>query len=69
MARNVINKRIELNSEDVDWFESHYPNGSLTGVISMLFTKFREANTMTPAEYADLAAKELSNEIYEKARS
>lgn len=61
MTRNVIRKRVELNSDDVRWFYEHYPQGSLPGVLSMLFTKFREVNQVTPGEYARLAAEAFSS--------
>lgn len=62
MARNVIRKRIELNLETVNWFEAHYPEGSLSATLSMLFDKFREVNNATPAEYAKLAAEAFQEE-------
>lgn len=63
--RNVVRKRIELNQDTVDWFETHYPEGSLPATISMLFDKFREVNTMTPSQYAEAAARALSEEMTE----
>ena len=63
MARNVVRKRIELNLDTVNWFEMHYPDGSLSATISILFDKFREVNTATPVEYAELAARAFSEEI------
>lgn len=62
MARNIARKRVELNQDTVDWFESTYPKGSLSATLSMLFDKFREVNTTTPAEYAKLAAAAFSEE-------
>jgi len=63
MARNVVRKRIELNEDTVNWFNTHYPEGSLSATVSMLFDKFMEVNTTTPAEYAKLAAAALNEEI------
>jgi hypothetical protein len=63
MARNVIRKGIELDKDDVRWFNEQYPEGSLSGILSMLFSKFREVNTHTPSDYAQLAAKALSEEL------
>jgi hypothetical protein len=62
-VRNVVRKRIELNQDTVDWFEATYPEGSLPATISMLFDKFREVNTLTPVQYAEAAARALSEEI------
>jgi hypothetical protein len=66
MSREVIRKRIELNQDDVDWFDETYPEGSLSGIISMLFSKFRDANTMTPTDYAKIAAAALREELESK---
>lgn len=63
MAKNVVRKRVEFNQDTVDWFEAHYPEGSLSATVSMLFDKFKEVNTSTPAEYAKLAAEALSEEL------
>jgi hypothetical protein len=63
MSRDVERKRIELNQDDIDWFETQYPKGSLSATLSMLFTKFREANTMTPADYAKIAAEALTEDL------
>ena len=62
MSRNVVRKRIELNEDTVDWFESQYPKGSLSATLSMLFDKFKEVNKATPAEYASLAAEAFNEE-------
>jgi|GraSoiStandDraft_4_1057263.scaffolds.fasta_scaffold120446_3 hypothetical protein len=66
MARNVVRKGIELDKDDVRWFNEQYPEGSLSGIISMLFSKFREANTHTPSDYAEIAARTLSEELNSK---
>jgi len=60
---DVIRKKIELNKDDVDWFEEQYPKASLGGILSMLLTKFREHNTHTPNDYAAMAAQALSEEV------
>lgn len=61
--RNVIRKNVELNADNVEWFQRHYPQGSLAAMISMLFDKFVEANEKTPQEYAQIAAQELSEDL------
>jgi hypothetical protein len=66
MPREVVRSRIELNSEDVEWFSEHYPKGSLSATLSMLLSKFREANTFTPADYAQMAASALNEELKSK---
>ena len=62
MAKNVVRRRIELNEDTVNWFETHYPHGSLSATLSMLFDKFKEVNKATPAEYASLAAEAFQEE-------
>lgn len=57
--RAVVRRNVELVEEDLRWFHETYPTGSLTGVVSMLFSKFREVHDITPADYAALAAREL----------
>lgn len=51
--------KLELLEDDVLWFRETHPDGSLSGVIMMLFSKYREVNTYTPKDYAALAVKEL----------
>lgn len=63
MSRNVIRKRVELNQDDVEWFETQYPEGSLGGIITMLFSKFREVNTLSPQDYAKIAAEALTEQM------
>jgi hypothetical protein len=66
MALEVIRKGIELNKDDVDWFNEQYPKGSLSAVLSMLLTKFREVNTHTPSDYARIAAEALTEDLNSK---
>lgn len=66
MARDVIRKGIELNKDDVDWFNEQYPKGSLSATLSMLLEKFRAVNSYTPSDYADMAAKALTEELHKK---
>lgn len=62
MARNVIRKRVELNLETVQWFNAHYPESSLPAILSMLFDKFKDVNSLTPSDYAKLAAEAFQEE-------
>jgi hypothetical protein len=64
--RNVIKKGIELNQDDVDWFNSQYPKGSLSAVLSMLLSKFRESNTLTPSDYVKIAVDALNEDMKSK---
>lgn len=59
-------KKVELSRENVEWFELHYPKASFSWVLDLLLTNFREAQTMTPVDYAQIAANKLSREIKEE---
>lgn len=67
--RNVTRKNVELNTDNVEWFESHYPRGSMSTIISMLFDKFCETHQMTPKQYADLAVEELNEDLKRASNS
>lgn len=62
MARDVVKVRLDLNADDVRWFSETYPSGSLTGIMQLLLSKFREVNDITPAQYAKLAAESIQEE-------
>ena len=55
-----------MNVDDIEWFNAQYPKGSLSATLSMLLTKFREANTFTPQDYARMAADALNEELKAK---
>lgn len=57
---------VELDSDDVEWFRQQYPNGSLSGTLSMLLHSFREVNTFTPKDYAMKAAELLTERLKER---
>lgn len=66
MSREVVRRGIELNVDDVAWFHEQYPKGSLSATLSMLLSKFREINTLTPNDYAKIAAEALTEELKAK---
>jgi len=59
----VVRKFIELNKDDLEWYEKTYPNGSLTWILSMLFHEFRTATEHTPNEYAKIATESLQEQL------
>lgn len=61
---NATKVQVELNDEDLKWFRQTYPKGSLAGVMSMLFEKFRLAHITTP----DDAARTAADEFFEETR-
>ena len=62
MPREIVRRYVELDKEDVRWFEEHYPRGAITGILQILLSKFREVSAHTPAYYAEIAAKALAEE-------
>ena len=61
-----MSRRVNIifsNEEDVQWFEEHYPKASLSWLCSVLLEKFRLVHTMTPSDYAEIAARELKDEL------
>lgn len=61
--RRTVTREAQLDEDDVAWFKTRYPNASVNGTLALLFRKFVEVNKLTPVDYAEIAAKELSNEI------
>ena len=59
----TVQKHVELDASNVAWFERTYPKGSFSWLFNMLLEKFRAANETTPADYAAIAAKELTEEL------
>lgn len=60
--RRLIEKYVQLDEDDVAWFNEHFPKASIAGTLALLFSKFREHSTFTPQHYATLAAKSLVEE-------
>lgn len=54
---------VDLDPDDVAWFKQQYPNGSLSGTLSMLLSAFREVNQFTPKDYALKAAELLTERV------
>lgn len=59
----TIERRVLLNEENIKKFDEHFPNGSLSWALDLLLGKFMDQYKHTPQEYADIAAKELKEEI------
>jgi hypothetical protein len=54
---------VDLSEENVEWYEIHYPKGSFSWVLDLLLTNFRQAQTLTPVDYAAIAANKLDKDI------
>lgn len=59
-------KMVEISEQNSEWFEQNYPKASYSWVLDMLLGRFREAQTLTPKDYADIAANSLSRELREE---
>lgn len=59
----LVQRNVQLNQDDVDWFEQTYPKSSLSATLGLLLEKFRAVTEHTPAEYAEIAARELKEEL------
>ncbi len=59
--KNTTKKCVDLWTPDVEWFESHYPEGSFSWILSMLLSEFRIANEQTPQDYAKAGAEAIKN--------
>lgn len=61
--KNTTRKCVDLNTDDVEWFEKTYPEGSFSWILSMLLSEFRNATAQNPRDYAKLGAEALSKMI------
>lgn len=64
MANELTTRKwIELNNVDVDWFNEHYTGSHLNWILSLLLEEFRKSHSLTPTDYAAIAAKSLEEKI------
>lgn len=55
-----IRKNVSLNKDDIDWFHKTYgEEASLSWVLTLLLSEYKKIHDKTPAEYAEIAAKQL----------
>jgi hypothetical protein len=59
----IVQKNVQLSEVNVKAFERHYPTASLSWCLDLLLEKFVAAHNKTPAEYAEIAVRELKEEI------
>jgi len=57
----IIRKMVSLPKNDVKWIEEHYPDGSLSWILSGLLEEFRRAHKQSPRDYMILGALALKN--------
>jgi len=59
----LIQRNVQLHDDDLRWLEETYPKVSLSAILGLLLSKYREVAKHTPAYYAEIAAKELKEEL------
>ncbi len=63
MTEPTVRKMVELNTEDVSWFNESYAGAHLSWVLTMLLSEFRKCHALAPIDYAAIAAKSLEGQI------
>lgn len=59
----LVQKNVQLSEINIAEFEKHYPKGNLSWALDMLLERFVAQFHHTPQEYAEIAARELKEEI------
>lgn len=61
---STATKKVELSTRNLEWYYKNYgTNASISWILDLLLTRFREAQTLTPSDYADIAARQLDKDI------
>lgn len=58
-----VRKFIELNKDDVAWFDKNYPRGSYSSVLAALLREFRLAHAKDPLEMMQISAVAVKRSI------
>ncbi len=58
---------VKLDEDDVEWFQSTYPGGSLSWLFTTMLKEFRVLHKQTPADLAKIGAAEMKKLIEEGA--
>jgi hypothetical protein len=59
----MINRTIQLDEDDANWFNETYPKGSFNWLFNMLLKEFRRVHSTTPQDYAAIGARELKKRL------
>jgi hypothetical protein len=54
---------VQLSTTNVEKFREHHPGTNLSWCLDLLLEKWNAAHDKTPAEYAEIAVKNLKDEI------
>lgn len=62
---NTLKRYVDIDKDDVLWFEETYPKGSFNWLFNMLLKEFRRAHSATPQDYALIGSRELKKQLEE----
>jgi hypothetical protein len=63
---NTLRRYVDIDKDDVEWFNQTYPKGSFNWLFNMLLKEFRRAHTITPQDYALIGAREIMKQVKEE---
>lgn len=63
MPSEEVRRMIGLPRSEVEKFESRYGEGRLSWILTLLLAEFNLVGTLTPNDYAHLAARILQTKI------
>ena len=66
LERTIVRKMVDLDPDDVKWFDEHYPRGSYSWLLGGLLHEFRLAHKATPKDYMVIGALEIKKLTEEK---
>lgn len=58
-----IKKHIDLDKDDVDWYQTTFPKSSLSHLLTMLLKHYRGVVEAEPSTYAEIAIKHLQEDL------
>ena len=59
----LVQKNVQLNKDDTDWFAEQYPHANLSGILGLLLSRFRMIHTIEPLSLVEQAAKDIKEEL------
>ena len=59
----LVQKNVQLNKDDTDWFSEQYPHANLSGILGLLLSRFRMAHATEPLMVIEQTAKDVKEEI------
>lgn len=62
---NTLRRYVDLDPDDVRWYNETYPDGSFNWLFGMLMKEFRRVHSTTPQDYALIGAREIKKRLEE----